>query len=41
MRFPSKEGVLQVATGFQHQDEAIASAEQIRPYLLKHPGVLT
>ena len=40
MRFPSKEGVLQVATGVQHQNEAIASAEQIRPYLNGRPITL-
>ena len=40
MRFSSQEGVLQVATGVQHQDEAIASAEQIRPYLNGRPLTL-
>ena len=35
-----KEGVLQVATGERHRDEAIASVERIRPYLNGRPITL-
>ena len=35
-----REGVLQVATGNRHRDEAIASVQRIRPYLNGRPITL-
>ena len=37
MRSLTSEGVLQVATGERHRDEAINSVERIRPYLNGRP----
>ena len=40
MTFMSNEGVIQVATGNRHQQEAFLSVERIRPYLNGRPITL-
>ena len=40
MKHSCQEGVLQVATGDRHRNEAIASVQRIRPYLNGRPITL-
>ena len=37
MKWAHREGVLQVATGKKHQEEAICCVQRIRPYLNNKP----
>ena len=40
MKWAHREGVLQVATGKKHQEEAICCVQRIRPYLNNKPVTL-